>query len=64
MRRFNWPIPEIDFVDISEKYYSDILKDEQKRVSIYEQRTKLKLKELIEFASTETPSTSTVSEDF
>jgi KaiC/GvpD/RAD55 family RecA-like ATPase len=64
MHRFKWPIPEIDFVDISEKYYSNILKDEQKRVSIYEQRTKLKLKELIEFASTQTPSISTVSEDF
>ena len=50
--RFNWLIPEIDFVDISEKYFSNVLKGEQKRVSIYEQRSKLKLKELIEYGST------------
>ena len=48
MQRFNWQVPEIDFVDISEKYFSNVLQGEQKRVSIYEQRSKLKLKELIE----------------
>ena len=35
MRRFKWQIPDIDFVDISEKYYSNVLKGEQKRISIY-----------------------------
>jgi len=64
MRRFKWAIPEIDFVDISEKYYSNVLKDEEKRVSIYKQRSKLKLKELIEYGSTAIPSTATASEDF
>jgi KaiC/GvpD/RAD55 family RecA-like ATPase len=64
MHRFNWPIPEIDFVDISEIYYTNVLKGEQKRVSIYEQRSKLKLKELIELGSTEMPSTTTGNEDF
>lgn len=64
MQRFNWQIPEIDFVDISEKYYSNVLQGEQKRVSIYEQRSKLKLKELIEIGSTAMPSTTTASEDF
>ena len=64
MHRFRWPIPDIDFVDISEKYYSNVLQGEQKRVSIYEQRSKLKLKELIELGSTAMPSTTTASEDF
>lgn len=64
MQRFHWPIPNIDFIDISEKYYSNVIKGEQKRVSIYEQRSKLKLKELIELGSTAMPSTTTASEDF
>jgi KaiC/GvpD/RAD55 family RecA-like ATPase len=64
IHRFKWPEPDIDFVDISEKYYSNVLQGEQKRVSIYEQRSKLKLKELIEIGSTAMPSTATSSEDF
>jgi len=64
MQRFNWTIPDIEFIDISEKYYSNVLKGEQKRVSIYEQRSKLKLKELIELGSTAMPSTAAGNEDF
>lgn len=64
MNRFNWQIPEIDFVDISEKYLSNVLKGEQKRISVYEQRSKSKLKELIEYGSTSIPSTTTVNEDY
>jgi KaiC/GvpD/RAD55 family RecA-like ATPase len=64
IHRFKWQEPEIDFVDISEKYYLNVLQGEQKRVSIYEQRSKLKLKELIEIGSTAMPSTASSSEDF
>lgn len=64
MSRFKWQPTNIDFVDISERYYSNVLKGEQKRVSIYEQRSKLKLKELIELGSTAMPSTATSDEDF
>lgn len=64
IHRFKWPTPDIDFVDISEKYYKNVLQGEQKRVSIYEQRSKLKLKELIEIGSTAMPSTATASDDF
>jgi KaiC/GvpD/RAD55 family RecA-like ATPase len=64
MKRFNWEIPDINFVDISAKYYENIIKGEQKRVSIYEQRSKLKLKELIEIGSKGMPSTATSEEDF
>ena len=64
MRRFKWQIPDIDFVDISEKYFSNVLKSEQKRISVYEQRSKMKLKELIEYGSTAIPSTTTATEDY
>jgi len=64
MKRFGWQIPKINFIDISTKYYSNVLKGEAKRVSIYEQRSKLKLKELIEIGSTAIPTTQKGEEDF
>jgi len=64
MNRFGWQIQQLDFVDISSRYYQNVLKGEQKRVSIYEQRSKLKLKELIEIGSTGMPSTVSAEEDF
>jgi KaiC/GvpD/RAD55 family RecA-like ATPase len=64
MKRFSWVSEKIDFVDISSRYYKSILAGEQKRVSIYEQRSKLKLKELIEIGSTATPANVTGDEDF
>ena len=64
MKRFGWAIPKIDFVDISSRYYSNVLEGEKRRVSIYEQRSKLKLKELIELGSSGMPSTVTGDEDY
>ena len=64
MKRFNWDIPDIEFVDISEKYYSDVLEGEKRRVSIYEQRSKLKLKELIELGSSGMPATVPGDQDY
>ena len=64
MKRFGWPVPTINFIDISAKYYQNVLKGEQKRVSIYEQRSKMKLKELIEIGSTAVPTTVKGEEDF
>lgn len=64
IERFGWPDPNIEFVDISSAYYTNVLKGEQKRVSIYEQRSKLKLKELIEIGSTGMPSTVRGEEDY
>ena len=49
--RFGWNPENIDFVDIASKYSQTILTREEKRVSIYEQRSKLKIKELIELGS-------------
>jgi len=64
MKRFSWHEPNIDFVDISTKYYSNVLEGEQRRVNVYEQRSKLKLKELIELGSAGMPKTVTGEEDF
>jgi len=64
MNRFGWNIPKIDFVDISSKYYSNVLEGEKRRISIYEQRSKLKLKELIELGSSGMPNTVTGDEDY
>ena len=64
MKRFGWGGPKIDFVDISAKYYQNVIKGEAKRVSIYEQRSKLKLKELIEIGSTALPTTKEGEEDY
>jgi KaiC/GvpD/RAD55 family RecA-like ATPase len=64
MTRFKWHPTTLEVVDVSSKYYQNILKTEQKRVSIYEQRSKLKLKELIEMGSSGMPSTVTSDEDY
>jgi KaiC/GvpD/RAD55 family RecA-like ATPase len=64
MKRFNWKIPNIEFIDISSKYQKNLLKGEQKRVSVYEQRSKLRLKELIELGSVGMPSIVTGEQDF
>jgi KaiC/GvpD/RAD55 family RecA-like ATPase len=49
--RFGWTPENIEFTDIASKYSKSVLTREKKRVSIYEQRSKLKLKELIEIGS-------------
>ena len=64
MGRFGWDPPEINFIDIASKYSQSVLTGEQKRVSIYEQRSKLKLKELIEIGSSGMPPTTKGEEDF
>jgi KaiC/GvpD/RAD55 family RecA-like ATPase len=64
MGRFGWNPPEINFIDIASKYSKSVLTGELKRVSIYEQRSKLKLKELIEIGSSGMPPTIKGEEDF
>ncbi len=51
MNRFGWKNQDIEIIDIASDYSKKILSGEQKRVSIYEQRSRLKLKELIELGS-------------
>jgi KaiC/GvpD/RAD55 family RecA-like ATPase len=51
MNRFGWINTDIEIIDIASDYSKKILSGEQKRVSVYEQRSRLKLKELIELGS-------------
>lgn len=64
MSRFGWDKTDIEFVDIAKKYSESVLSGEQKRVSVYEQRSKIKLKELIEVGSSGMPPTTKGGEDF
>jgi len=51
MNRFGWKNTDIEIIDIASDYSKKIISGELKRVSIYEQRSRLKLKELIELGS-------------
>jgi KaiC/GvpD/RAD55 family RecA-like ATPase len=64
MDRFRWDHQKVHFVDIASKYSQGVIRGEQKRVSIYEQRSKLKLKELIEIGSSGLPPPVEGEEDF
>jgi len=64
MGRFGWDSSKIDFVDMASKYSQDIITGEKRRVSIYERRSKQKLKELIEEGSSGIPVQAKDKEDF
>ena len=64
MKRFGWSNKDIRIVDIASRYSETILSGEEKRVSVYEQRSKIKLKELIEIGSSGTPPIQKGGEDF
>ncbi len=64
MQRFSWDVAHIDFVDIASRHLHRILEGETKRISIYEQRSKNKLKELIKTGSEGMPPTIKSPEDY
>lgn len=64
MERFGWGKPEIEIIDIASKYSKAILTGEQRRVSVYQQRSKVKLKELIEVGSSGISDITRSAEDF
>jgi KaiC/GvpD/RAD55 family RecA-like ATPase len=64
MNRFRWTKTDIEIVDIASDYSKKIISGEQKRVSIYEKRSRIKLKELIELGSSETLDLAKIDEDF
>jgi archaellum biogenesis ATPase FlaH len=64
MKRFGWEKTNLDIVDIASQYSEYVLNGEQKRVSVYKQRSKVKLKELIEIGSSGMPPTTKGEEDF
>ena len=51
MKRFGWTDSEIDFLDISTKFSKDIIKGIGRPINYYEQKSKLKIRELIRTAS-------------
>ena len=64
IERFGWERPNIEIIDIASKYSEAILHGEQRRVSVYQQRSKVKLKELIEVGSQGMPNLAKSAEDF
>jgi len=64
MERFGWGKANIKVIDIASKYSDNVLSGEQKRVSVYQQRSKVKLKELIEVGSSGMPPIEKSGEDF
>lgn len=64
MERFGWGKPNIEIIDIATQYSETILSGEQRRVNVYEQRSKVKLKELIEIGSSGLPPVAKGGEDF
>ncbi len=64
INRFGWDKSKLNVVDIASEYAKTVLSGEQKRVSIYEQRSKVKLKELIEIGSSGMPPIVKGDEDF
>lgn len=64
IERFGWNKSNLKIIDIASEYSKHVLSGEEKRVSVYEQRSKFKLKELIEIGSSGMPNVAKVSEDF
>lgn len=64
LRRFNWKSEDITIIDISSKHRKNLIKNEEKRVNIYRQRSKVNIKELINIGSNELPSINLGTEDF
>ena len=64
METFSWDPKQVTFIDIAKEYMQHIINEESERVSIYEQRSKKRLKELIKIASTGTPVDKKEEEDY
>jgi len=64
MKRFGWDYSKMEVLDIASRYSQAVLSGEEKRVSIYEQRSKGKLKELIEIGSSGMPPLAQTGTDF
>jgi KaiC/GvpD/RAD55 family RecA-like ATPase len=64
IKRFGWIKSTIEIVDIATDYSKEVLSGEEKRVSVYQQKSRVKLKELIEIGSSGMPPTQKGSEDF
>jgi KaiC/GvpD/RAD55 family RecA-like ATPase len=64
MERFSWDSSHITFEDIAHKHLQYVYEGETKRVSIYEQRSRQKIKELIKIGSEGLPPQKHAEEDY
>ena len=64
MKRFGWNKSKIKIEDIASTYSESVISGEKRRITAYEQRSKTKLKELIEIGSSGMPPTMKGGEDF
>jgi KaiC/GvpD/RAD55 family RecA-like ATPase len=64
MGRFGWNNSNLEIIDISTEYTKHVLSTEEKRISVYEQRAKVRLRELIEVGSSGMPPIPKGTEDF
>jgi len=64
MDRFGWKNEQLKIVDMAKVYSQKVLSGEQKRVHVYQQRSKIKLKELIQAGSSGMPPIEKSGEDF
>ncbi|MCJ7571957.1 MAG: RAD55 family ATPase, partial [Candidatus Thermoplasmatota archaeon] len=64
MQRFGWVKNNIEVIDIASQYSQSLLSEEQTRINVYEQKSKVKLKELIEISSSSIPPIAKSREDF
>ena len=64
MQSFSWDTEHIHFEDIAQKHLDYVREGESKRISIYQQRSRTKIKELIEQGSQGLPSQHIGEEDY
>ena len=64
INRFGWNEAKIEIEDIATEYSKHVISGEERRISVYEQRSKVKLKELIEIGSSGISPISKGGEDF
>ncbi len=64
MKRFGWTKTNMEVIDIASQYSEALMSGEQRRVNVYEQRSRVKLKELIEIGSSGMPPIVKSGEDF
>jgi KaiC/GvpD/RAD55 family RecA-like ATPase len=64
MESFSWDTDQIGFEDIAQKHLDYVREGESKRISIYQQRSRTKIKELIKQGSQGVPAQHTGEEDY
>lgn len=64
MHSFSWQTDQITFEDIAQRHLDFVREGESRRISVHQQRSRMKIKELIEQGSQGVPSQHTGEEDY